>query len=291
MQTTLNGEVPKRTVSVALYLLSEVSKLALVDKMSVSVTTVNGLVVVTQVFKQGEEIKIPMNTIEAPAAPVTVKRVESVEPSSPVSPMTKRFLQGKPKSLGIVQIFIGLVTIALGIMFMWQKPMLWAAPLWSGAMYILSGTVSVIAHKATRPGLVRGTLALNVFSCVLAVGAIVICAFSLIYDRQYESGCQSVSDRGYYGHTDYYWMCQELFWKYRITLDGMRGLVLVLSALELAVALAGAVFAGRASCSSSTPKPTVVVIEPPAGQGNFYGSDEALLGTDDAPGSPPPYDD
>ncbi|XP_035286947.1 membrane-spanning 4-domains subfamily A member 6C [Anguilla anguilla] len=261
--------------------------------MSVSVTTANGLVIVTQVFKQGEQLNIPMNSIAAPAVPAAAKPVESVEPSSPVSPMTKKFLQGQPKQLGIVQIITGLVIVALGFMLVWQNPM-WGAPIWSGSVFVLSGIISAIAHRGTRPCLIKCTLALNVLSCVAAVAAIAIVTVHLITVRPGVSGCEENRESSYYsdyGRDNYYYMCQEMFWKYTIVLDGVRGLLLVLSALQLAVAVSGAVYAGRASCSSSSPKPMVVVIEKPAiGAGDHYGSDEALLGSDDAPGNPPPYD-
>ncbi|XP_061110046.1 membrane-spanning 4-domains subfamily A member 4A-like [Conger conger] len=263
--------------------------------MSVSVTTVNGLVVVTQVFQQGEEMKIPLNTIPTPAAPAAAKPVESVEPSSPVSPMTKRFIQGQPKPLGTVQILIGLVTIALGIMLLWQRPLFWGAPLWSGSLYVLSGTIAVIAHKGTRPSLINSTMALSTLSCVAAVAAIVIYTVSLITVRPPPdgSGCGQ-AHRNYdynYDSDNYYWMCQEMYWKYWTVLDGVRGLLLVLSALELCVAFTSVVFAGKASCSSSVAGPSVLVIERPSlTAGGNCGSDEALLGGDDTMGNPPPYD-
>ncbi|KAJ8273621.1 hypothetical protein GJAV_G00103690 [Gymnothorax javanicus] len=270
-----------------------------VGKMSVSVTTVNGLVVVTQVFQPGEEMKIPMNTIgastasAAAVAPAKPKPVEPVEPSIPVSPMTKRFLQGQPKPLGIIQIFIGLISIALGILVILQKPMLWGTPLWAGGMFVISGIISAVAYKGTRPCLVRSTLAFNVLCCLVATAGIVLIALHLIYERFEESGCRERDHSSYYRDDKYYWMCQEMYWKFRNVMDGIRGLLIVLYAFQLAVSISGAVYSGQASCASSFVKPTAVVIERPTVStldASYYGSDEALLGSDEAPGNPPPYD-
>ncbi|KAG7264243.1 hypothetical protein CRUP_016246 [Coryphaenoides rupestris] len=70
---------------------------------SSTVTEVNGMVVVTQVFPKaggGEAEKRPPDSpVYAPAK---------------VSAMTAAFLRGQPKALGIVQVFVGLIQATLG---------------------------------------------------------------------------------------------------------------------------------------------------------------------------------
>ncbi|XP_036411120.1 membrane-spanning 4-domains subfamily A member 4A [Megalops cyprinoides] len=264
--------------------------------MSVSVTKINGLVVVTQVFPEGEEKKISIPdpvSVHVPVPPAETKTELSVLPSSRMSPMTRLFLQGQPKPLGIVQIFIGLMTVALGIITFFDRPFILYAPLWTGLMYIASGALSVAAHEGTQASMIRGTLALNIISAVMAVtGAVVFC-FELSM-RPGESGCQRGSSEYYYSGENYYWDCVSTTWKYNLVMDGFKGLLLVLAVLEFCVALSGAIFAGKAICSSSSSQPVVVVVEKPVMGGvdstSLCDSDVALLNSGNAPNSPPPYD-
>ncbi|KAI1901434.1 hypothetical protein AGOR_G00034400 [Albula goreensis] len=258
-----------------------------IDKMSVTVTKTNGLVVVTQVFQSGEEIKMPMT-------PITQTKSETVEPSNPVPPMTKVFLKGQPKPLGVVQICTGLMTMLVGVIFMVDQRYLWGAPLWSGTLFVLSGIFSVIAHKGTDKSKIKGTQALNIVCVLLAVAGVVIYCLYFISGRLTSSGCERESrDYNSYGDNEYYWDCTVLFWKYQSASDGMMGILLVLAVLEFSVALTGAIFAGKAIEAAN--QPTVVVIEKPmANTGDadsLYGSDVGLLDADDGPSNPPPYDD
>ncbi|KAJ8386545.1 hypothetical protein AAFF_G00170150 [Aldrovandia affinis] len=264
--------------------------------MSVSVTTVNGLVVVTQVFPQGEEMKIPITT---PIAQAKTQTAQSSEPASPVSAMTRVFLQGQPKQLGIVQILIGILTMALGIILMFDNVFLMATPLCTGAFYILSGTFSVVAHRGTRAGLIRGTLALNILSALSAVAGVVVCCLVFIVTSSTENSCEEDPNRSRYNDNDYYWDCQRMFRKYKVAKNGVTGLLLVLAVFQFVVALTGAIFAGKASRSSSTKQPAVVVIEKPdlrdGDVDSLYGSDVGLLDSgSDAPDNPtsdpPAYD-
>lgn len=260
--------------------------------MSTTVTSANGVVVITQVFPKDEDGKISL--LPTPNLTLTLQEATPTE-GVKVSEMTKMFLRGEPQSLGIVQILLGFLFIAASLMGLLPSLIL-QAPLFMGAAFILSGSLAVAAREGTRPGLIRGTLAVSVLSVLVALAGVgYLCTLLALQSNTNLCG----PDAGSYNSSEPH--KQQCFWmSYRLkrVLGGLNGLYLVLTVLELCVVLTVCVFSGKALCRrDNCSRHTVAVVEtgssPVTNHGCPSGSDskEGLLGkpADDPVCTPPPY--
>ncbi|XP_054854870.1 membrane-spanning 4-domains subfamily A member 8-like [Eublepharis macularius] len=103
-----------------------------------------------------------------------------IHPSMP-RPLQK-FYRGKPMALGIIQILIGILEIALGLAAVLAKDPInyffhFTTPYWMGSLYIISGSLSVSAAKDPRIPLVKCMLGMNILSAVGAGVGIVMFSF------------------------------------------------------------------------------------------------------------------
>ncbi|XP_065149515.2 membrane-spanning 4-domains subfamily A member 15-like [Paramisgurnus dabryanus] len=95
----------------------------------------------------------------------------------------KRFLKVQPKSLGIVQIMIGVVTFLVGIVLTTEFrysiiPVSGGITYWGSLIYIIAGSLSVAAENKPNPCLVlaHGIVAVMlVFSILQFIISICIC--------------------------------------------------------------------------------------------------------------------
>ncbi|KPP75420.1 hypothetical protein Z043_105333 [Scleropages formosus] len=142
--------------------------------MSTSISKVNGLVVVTHIFPQGEESK---DSIAMTSAPCKMERALNAEPEGqvPVVAMTKQFLRGQPIPLGTVQICIGFVTMAIGLV---------------GILTFFHGLIPVIAGATQFLYGINGLLL--VMSVLEACVALSLCVFSCMAIHQASSSQQVV---------------------------------------------------------------------------------------------------
>lgn len=250
--------------------------------MSSSITAANGVVVVTQVFAQDEnkKLSVPVTT-ETPQVMV----VRSSVVAEKVPEMTKVFLRGQPQSLGIVQIFIGLVCMIFSMSALLSPTQLVHGPFLLAATFVVSGSLALAACKGTSPCLIKTTLALNVISALVAVAAVAYTCF-ILATRTNENFCDTdVDDNIDYGWESGRGRCRQMMWQLNQVLGGIRGLVLVLCVLEVCVSITMCVFSGLALGRRGATKlyrPPVMVAAD---------SDVALLdGSDDQSVSiPPPY--
>ncbi|CAJ1061245.1 membrane-spanning 4-domains subfamily A member 4D-like [Xyrichtys novacula] len=117
---------------------------------STSVTTVGGLVVVTQVIPQSEKA-IPLQAADTIQAPPPAAPAPPSQPAAPtkIDDMTATFLRAGPQSLGIVQIFIGLLCLLFSLTALFSPVLLGHAPLCLAVTFVVSGSVTVSAAKRT----------------------------------------------------------------------------------------------------------------------------------------------
>uniref|UniRef100_A0A8C8S427 Uncharacterized protein n=1 Tax=Pelusios castaneus TaxID=367368 RepID=A0A8C8S427_9SAUR len=109
--------------------------------------------------------------------------------SVPATPLSwEKFYKGEPLALGITQILVGVVHFAVGMVIDMSHPF-WSivlkvyVPIWSGMLYIISGSLSVAAAKYPKIPLVKGSLGMNIISSVVAGSALVIYLVSLMENK------------------------------------------------------------------------------------------------------------
>nr|XP_046256204.1 membrane-spanning 4-domains subfamily A member 4A isoform X3 [Scatophagus argus] len=161
---------------------------------STSVTKIGGVVVVTQVLPQ-DETSIPLQAAAAvtqappPAkqAPPPAKQAPPQAKQGPPSAntkmddMTAAFLRGEPQSLGVVQIFIGVLCILFSLTAACSQILILHAPFCLAVAFVISGSLAVAAARRTSVRLVSvyGLLGLLLVLLVLHVCvAVTVCVFS-----------------------------------------------------------------------------------------------------------------
>ncbi|KAI4892415.1 hypothetical protein NFI96_019351 [Prochilodus magdalenae] len=234
--------------------------------MATSVTTAaHGVQVVTHI--------IPLDESAPPCSSESKKSQEK----STLPYMTQMFLKGEPVALGTLQIFIGLVIIVMEIITLAARSLYEEFPLGFGISCIVCGSVTLAAHKGTSLRLIKSTLALNIIGILLAL--LGICYFCFEFaTRSRLSDCIDL-----YG----YWDCNSKAWQVTIFLDGLNGLQLVFSVLEMCVCITLVVFSCKARNLASV---TNTVVRVQTSDPLCQSSHEALLTGDVlAWDSPPAY--
>ncbi|XP_078521468.1 high affinity immunoglobulin epsilon receptor subunit beta-like isoform X2 [Lissotriton helveticus] len=114
---------------------------------------------------------------EADPRPLPVRDKEGHAPPAHLPRSLQKFYQGEPLALGITQILTGLFQISFGIILQevghgvnFGSPALsMNLPVWSGALYTISGILSVVTACCPKTSLVKGGLVLNII-CAFAAG-------------------------------------------------------------------------------------------------------------------------
>ncbi|KAG8505713.1 Membrane-spanning 4-domains subfamily A member 4A, partial [Galemys pyrenaicus] len=156
--------------------------------------------------------------------------------------MSEKFLKGKPKVLGVVQLLIGLVNLSFGIIEMsvtlpfhrsHSFSLYTGYKIWGSVMFIVSGYLSIAAEVRTTKGMVQGSLGVNIISSVFAGVGIILLAISL-----------SVSQFYIYHYN------RESCLTFSI-LMGLDSMALILSVLEFCITVSLSAFGCKVACCNA----------------------------------------
>ncbi|XP_060114563.1 membrane-spanning 4-domains subfamily A member 4A-like isoform X1 [Heteronotia binoei] len=185
--------------------------------------------------------------------------------SAKLPPSTSRplkiFYRGEPMALGITQILTGILEIAFGLVL--DMPahnffdIVIQTPLWSGILYIISGSLSVAAAKKPKMALVKGALGMNVVSAVAAGLVIIISSFSMSFS--YPPYCHHYDDYESYKNETIQGCSDSL-----ISYDLMYNTVAILlffTVLNFLLAIVTAAFGCASVCRNAYSETTVVIFQ------------------------------
>nr|XP_055055572.1 membrane-spanning 4-domains subfamily A member 15-like [Misgurnus anguillicaudatus] len=153
------------------------------------------------------------------------------------------FLKVQPKSLGIVQIMIGVMTLLTGIVLAFQfdnftLTVVSGINFWGSFIYIIAGSLSVAAENKLHSCLVKASLGMNVVSAITAGAEIILMSIQLVFVRHW---------RYYYREYD-----EDLRLDFQVLGRGVIGILLVFSFLQFILAINISVFACKATCDTNS---------------------------------------
>lgn len=208
---------------------------------------------------------------------ITQPHTASAANPAKLQPLEK-FYKGEPLALGITQILVGAVQLAVGVMMAmvsfssWTLALSAHVPIWSGLLYIISGALSVAAAKNPKIQLVKGSLGMNIISSVLAGCAIILYLISLTESR-HQNIC--------------YWYPETCI-TYKVT-TACIAVLLLFTFLEFFVSISTAAFGCKTICRNSYSEVSVVIYQ------NMVPPDDPATATsthtDAVACTPPPYKD
>ncbi|XP_041798693.1 membrane-spanning 4-domains subfamily A member 4A-like [Chelmon rostratus] len=250
-----------------------------------SITKIGGVVVVTQVIPQ-DEASIPLRTPASTQVPPTAVHATptTTQPTTKVDDMTAAFLRGEPRSLGVVQIFIGLLCILFSLTAVYSPLLMVHAPFGLAASFVVSGSLAVAAARRTSIGLVWACLLWNVISVLLGVaGAAYLCR--LLADRSFsERFCDAETWGGVVPTEKERTTCMNDMWILNVSVYGPLGVLLVLHVLQVCVGITVCVFSGKAIGRRDRYTPITVEVDDSSAllgaAASTHGSDVALLDGD-----------
>ncbi|XP_042315070.1 membrane-spanning 4-domains subfamily A member 8-like [Sceloporus undulatus] len=192
-------------------------------------------------------------------------------PSNPQVGPLEKFLKVETKTLGAIQIFIGLIHIGLGAISaaIWGRFYLSIATIggyvfWGALFFIISGSLSVSAEKHLTPGLVNASVGMNITSAIMALTGTILLLVDVIlncfYSCPYDYDC---------------------YWERSIG-TGISVLLLLFSLLEFCITVSTAHFGCQAtSCCRSAQQPVVFV--------PYTVSENVVAPSEEYPSPPPAY--
>ncbi|XP_023563002.1 membrane-spanning 4-domains subfamily A member 4A-like [Octodon degus] len=157
--------------------------------------------------------------------------------------MKEKFTKGQPKILGAMQITTGLLILGVGLAMMCSTLPAYGArslsvytgySIWGSLMFIISGSFAIATARRTTKGFVRASLGLNICSSVFAGVGMILIMTSLGISLSFPFPCS------------YNW--HESCLMTRSLILGMDWLLLLLSMLELSLAIAVSSFGCKVTC-------------------------------------------
>ncbi|CAI5781327.1 membrane-spanning 4-domains subfamily A member 4A-like [Podarcis lilfordi] len=174
-----------------------------------------------------------------PIAPLTSRSFSRDESDAYMPKAMKKFYRGEPLALGITQILIGIMQVGLGAAFHTvpyyyrHAYIVTEVPIWSGILYIISGSLSVAAARNPKIPLVKGMLGMNVVSSVAAGIGIIFLCFSM---------------------GDYHWHRKNMLY-------GILAVFLVFNILAFCIAISTSAFGCKTVCQENYTETVVVVYQ------------------------------
>ncbi|KAJ1166865.1 hypothetical protein NDU88_007261 [Pleurodeles waltl] len=129
------------------------------------------------------------SAVEMDLPPLPIKDKDGPALPAPLPRSLQKFYEGEPLALGITQILTGLFQISFGILLQevgqgvsFGSPALsMNLPVWSGALYTISGILSVITACRPRSSLVKGGLVLNIICAFVAGIAGIVYLVTIVF--------------------------------------------------------------------------------------------------------------
>ncbi|XP_066462278.1 membrane-spanning 4-domains subfamily A member 4A-like isoform X2 [Eleutherodactylus coqui] len=157
-----------------------------------------------------------------------------------------RFYSGEPEVLGTTQIFVGIILLSIGIVFVIlehrsDEPRivtLSGVPIWSGI-------------------LVTASLVMSIFSSLVSAGGVTISALDVGIGHSYRAGYQRWTYCAYYNNDP---QCLGVFTPEPAGI-GFVSYVLLLYMLMLCISISTSVFACRTVCRTTLEDTTVVIYQ------------------------------
>ncbi|KAG7475337.1 membrane-spanning 4-domains subfamily A member 4A-like [Solea senegalensis] len=212
--------------------------------MSTSISKVGDVVIITQVLPRGESA-FPLQLPAANSTNSTNATQQATPPSSATtSPIkmdavTASFLQGRPLSLGVVQIFLGVLCVLFSLTSALSRLLVFHAPLCVAVIFVASGSVAVAAGSRQSVKHVWATLISNVVSVVVSAVGVVYVSWLLCDSPLSVIMCDDIiSDEGKS-------KCVGKLWLLNRVGRGLLSLTLVLLVLQFCVAAIVSVFSGK----------------------------------------------
>ncbi|CAN9514458.1 unnamed protein product [Ophioblennius macclurei] len=221
---------------------------------STSVTTVGGVVIVTQVIPK-DEYSFQLNAPPSDDTP----RVAVSPPSSAVAPppetpvkvdeMTATFLRGQPLALGVVQIFLGVMIVLFSLSAFFWFTLITHLPFGLAIFFIISGSLAVAAERKMSVGLVWASLASHLLSAFLALAGIAYNCALMATGTPYRTICIPEDiEQQFPEKSEEVWIkCRDKMRYLDRIQFGLLGFVLVLLVLQACVSIALSVFSGKAA--------------------------------------------
>ncbi|XP_053354834.1 membrane-spanning 4-domains subfamily A member 4A-like [Clarias gariepinus] len=150
------------------------------------------------------------------------------------------FMKAETKTLGTVQIMIGICTFLLGIVLStdYLSPLVLSGiTLWGSFLFLSSGALSVAAANNSNSCVVKAALGLNVASAVVAGLALILLVADMIY---------------VYSDTRNLVRVSLMTHKVQSLLYGINGVLFIFSLLELIISICPSVFACKDTCYTET---------------------------------------
>ncbi|XP_076592653.1 membrane-spanning 4-domains subfamily A member 4A isoform X1 [Chaetodon auriga] len=262
-----------------------------------SITKIGGVVVVTQVIPQ-DAASIPLQTsATATQAPPSVAQTTPTATQAPpatakVDDMTATFLRGEPRSLGVVQIFIGLLCFLFSLTAIFSEMLILHAPLSLAVSFVVSGSLAVAAGRRTSVRLVWACLLWNVVSVLLGLAGVAYVCWLLADRSPAERFCDAESWGAIVPTADERTHCLYKMWMLNVSVYGPLGVLLVLLVLQVCVTVTVCVFSGKAIRRRDRYTPIMVEVDDSSallGGASAHSIDVPLLDSDgeETPTSPP----